>query len=187
MEGSMEMRGGGTLTFRQEGPRVRLQVRREADGRGLYKAWLRGDGGGTCLLGTLIPEGGELQLCRTLSVEELERAGCWPHFRGEAQLAFHFDEGRAGGWRREPEPGRLLRDPVLRREIRGPMWYREEREGFSLAARFRTDRPVPLAVLFCLARVEQWEGQRYLVWEFDWEGWPRLPRDGGGRTRGGGE
>ena len=73
MEGSMEMRGGGTLTFRQEGPRVRLQVRREADGRGLYKAWLRGDGGGACLLGTLIPEGGELQLCRTLSVEELER------------------------------------------------------------------------------------------------------------------
>ena len=46
---------------------------------------------------------------------------------------------------------------------------------------------MPLAVLFCLARVEQWEGQRYLVWEFDREGWPRLPRDGGGRTRGGGE
>ena len=43
MEGSMEMRGGGTLTFRQEGPRVRLQVRREADGPALTLGSVSGD------------------------------------------------------------------------------------------------------------------------------------------------
>ncbi|MCI9157167.1 MAG: hypothetical protein HFF44_09585, partial [Lawsonibacter sp.] len=52
MEEQMEMRGGGTLTLRQDGPRVHLEAERPADGRGLYKVWLHGDQGGKLLLGT---------------------------------------------------------------------------------------------------------------------------------------
>ena len=46
---------------------------------------------------------------------------------------------------------------------------------FSLSAPFRTDRPVSLAALFCLARVERREGQLHMVWEFDSEGNPKVP------------
>ena len=98
MEQRMEMAGGGTLLLRQEGPRVRLEAERPADGKGLYKVWLHGDRGGKLLLGTLVPEGGCLRLSRTLSVGELERAGCWPGFRVEAPLAFAFSGERGSRW-----------------------------------------------------------------------------------------
>lgn len=98
VEQRMEMVGGGTLLLRQEGPRVRLEAERPSDGRGLYKVWLHGDRGGKLLLGTLVPEGDRLRLSRTLSVGELERAGCWPDFRVEAPLAFTFlRRGEGGG------------------------------------------------------------------------------------------
>ena len=42
MEQRIEMRGGGSLTFRQEGTKLQLEAERPEDGRGLYKAWLRG-------------------------------------------------------------------------------------------------------------------------------------------------
>ena len=48
-------------------------------------------------------------------------------------------------------------------------------DSFSLAAPFRTDRPVRLPVLFCLGRVERREGQMHMVWDFDSRGNPILP------------
>ena len=39
------MEGGGTLSLREEGPRVHLEAARPDDGRGLYKAWVRGQQG----------------------------------------------------------------------------------------------------------------------------------------------
>ena len=75
MEQRIEMRGGGSLTFRQEGTKLHLEVERPEDGRGLYKAWLRGSRGGKLLLGTLAPERGRLRLQRSLSLE-IGRASC---------------------------------------------------------------------------------------------------------------
>lgn len=178
------MRGGGTLTLRQEGPRVHMEAERPADGRGLYKAWLHGDQGGKLLLGTLAPEQDRLLLRRTLSVGALERAGCWPRFWAEAPLAFSFSGGERGGWYCEQAPERLVADRVLKGQLRGSMLCRREEEGFSLAAPFRTDCPVPLSALFCLAGLERWNGQSYLVWRFDGKGQPKIPhkKSGFGQT-----
>ena len=78
MEEQLTMRGGGTLTLHQVGPRVHMEAERPSDGLGLYKVWLHGEQGGKLLLGTLAPEGGALRLRRTLSVGALEPAGCGP-------------------------------------------------------------------------------------------------------------
>ena len=176
VEDQMEIRGGGTLTVRREGPRVLVRARRPRDERGLYKVWLHGERGGRFLLGTLAPEGDALTLSRTLSLGELERAGCWPQLRGECVLAFPFEGRRgAGGWTCEEHPEALPADPVLRSAIRGPMLCRRGAEGFSLAAPFRPGCPFPLVPLFCLARVERGNGGPRLVWDFDRAGRPKCP------------
>jgi len=173
MDGRLELEGGGALTWRRDGPRVRLEAERPLDNRGLYKVWLRGRDGGKLLLGTLAPERDALRLRRTLSVDELVRRGVWPPERAEAPLAFPFQSSQR--WVREPDPARLLPDPVLRAQVRGPMLCRRGERGFSLACPLRTDCPVPLESLFCLARAERLEGRTYLVWEFDGKGVPKLP------------
>lgn len=168
----LEIKGGGTLFVGQEGPRAWLLAERPADGRGLYKVWLTGARGGRFLLGTLAPEGNSLRLKRNLPVGELERVSCWPVAGAECVLSFPFSEGER--WYREAHPERLLRDPELRRQVRGGMLCRRERDGFRLAAPFRGDGPMPLEGLFCLAQVKQLEGRPHLVWSFDREGRPRL-------------
>ena len=125
------------------------------------------------LLGTLVPEDGALRLRRTLSLSALERAGCWPQFRPAAVLAFSFQERE--GWYCEQRPAGLVSDPVLKGQLEGSMLCKRGEDGFSLAAPFRTDGPVPLTALFCLARVERWNGRPHLVWSFDKEGVPQLP------------
>ena len=175
MEEQLAMGGGGVLKLRQEGPRVHIQAERPADGRGLYKVWLHGDHGGKLLLGTLVPEGGALRLSRILSVAALERAGCWPRFRAEAPLSFAFDARSGGGWYCEQHPEQLVTDPLLRARLRGAMLCRKEEGAFALSAPFRTDRPVRLPALACLARVERRDGQLHMVWEFDSQGNPKLP------------
>lgn len=175
VEERLTMGGGGTLTLHQEGPRVHMEAERPADGRGLYKVWLHGEQGGKLLLGTLAPEGGALRLRRTLSVGELEQAGCWPRFRAEAPLAFAFNGQPSGQWYCEQHPERLVSDPVLKKQLTGAMLCRRGEGGFSLAAPLRADRPVRLPALFCLARTERREGQLHLVWDFDGEGNPKVP------------
>ena len=171
----LTMGGGGTLALRQEGPRVHLEAERPDDGRGLYKVWLHGDRGGKLLLGTLAPEEGALRLRRVLSVGALEQAGCWPQLRAESVLAFPFSAQSRGRWYCERNPERLLADPLLKHALRGSMLCRREEDGFSLAAPFRPESPVRLPALFCLARVERWDGRPHLVWSFDREGRPKAP------------
>ena len=184
MEERFSMEGGGTLTVRREGVHVHMEAERPADGRGLYKVWLRGDRGGKLLLGTLVPEGDVLRLRRTLSVGTLERSGCWPQFRAEAPLAFPFSARGGETWYCEQHPERLVADPVLKAQISGAMLCRKEAGGFSLSAPFGTDRPVRLPSLFCLAGVECREGRLYMVWRFDGEGRPVFPhkKEGPGQT-----
>lgn len=176
MEERLNMGGGGVLTLRQDGPRVHIEAERPQDGKGLYKVWLHGDQGGKLLLGTLVPEDGALRLRRTLSVSALERAGCWPRFRAEADLAFAFGSPSGGRWYCEQHPDRLVADPVLRARLQGAMLCRKGPEGsFALSAPFRTDRPVRLPALFCFSQVERRDGQLYMVWNFDPEGNPKFP------------
>ncbi len=175
MAEQLAMGGGGTLTLRWEGPRVHMEAEHPPDGRGLYKVWLRGDQGEKLLLGTLIPENGVLRLCRTLSVSALERAGCWPRFRAEAVLSFAFDAPLGGRWYCEQHPERMVADPLLRERLRGAMLCRRGDGEFSLAAPFRTDRPVRLPALFCLSRVESRDGLLHMVWDFDAQGNPKVP------------
>ena len=179
MEEQFTMGGGGFLTLRQDGPRVHIDAERPSDNRGLYKVWLHGDHGGKLLLGTLAPENGMLRLHRTLSVGALERAGCWPRFRAEAPLAFVFNSQHHEQWYCEQHPDRLVADPVLNEQLTGAMLCRKEREGFSLAAPFRPDRPMRLPALFCLACPERREGQLHLIWNFDSEGNPKIPHKKG--------
>ena len=174
MKERMAMRGGGTLTLRQDGPRVHMEAERPSDGRGLYKVWLHGDQGGKLLLGTLAPENGQLVLRRTLSVGALEQAGCWPQFSAAATLAFSFSA--PANWYCEQHPSQLLADPVLQEQLKGSMLCRKESDGFSLAVPFRPERPVALSALICLASLERWEGRPHLVWHFDREGHPKSPR-----------
>ena len=166
------MEGGGTLRLDHEGGRLRLAAERPRDDRGLYKLWLTGPNG-RYLAGTMAPEGDRLTLRRAVNRMELERVGCWPVTGGRAVLAFSF--APAAGWRTEPRPDTVIRDPVLRGQLGGPALCRQDGAGVLLALPFRTDRPIPLVSLFCLARVEGVEGRPHLIWRFDGEGRPAVP------------
>ena len=63
-------------------------------------------------------------------------------------------------------------------QLSGAMLCRRERDGFSLSAPFRTDRPIRLPALFCLSRVERREGGTHLVWSFDRNGTPKISHNG---------
>ena len=158
------MEGGGTLSLREEGPRVHLEAARPDDGRGLYKAWVRGRQG-SLLLGTLVPEAGVLT------------------------YPFPGAEGAGSAWTPESRPERLCRDPLVKESLRGRSGFCARKDGALclLSAPFRPERPFPIPVLFCLARVERQGGRPWLVWAFDLEGTPVLPRiepPEGGHTEG---
>ena len=172
MEERKVLPGGGFLAVRREGPRAMFEAARPNDQKGLYKVWLRGKGEKTFLLGTLMPQGGELRLRRTLSVGELEQAGCWPEFQAECMLAFSFSDQKEKNWYCEQHPERLFADPLLKRTIPGPMLCCRDQRGFFLAAPFRTNCPVALPGLFCLARVEKLPSGVRMIWRFDEKGWP---------------
>jgi len=171
MDAVIVLEGGGQLTVREEGPRVRLEAWRRY-GAGIYKVWLRG-GGGRMLLGTLAPDRGGLSLVRTLSRQSLEHAGCWPITGGET-VAARMAPQPSARWEPAGQVQELLRDPILRRcaaETQG-LLLRRTGEGFDLAAPYDPLRPFPMAPLFCLAQVEQLRGQPYVIFSFDGEGTP---------------
>lgn len=167
----------GAVTVRQEGERAVCQAIRAADKKGLYKAWLLGDGG-RVLLGTLIPEGGALRLRRVMEIPALERQGAWPPKGAEVALAFSFapEAPPSPEWCWTDCPGRLLEDPVLanclRRVKRGLL--NRDMEGFFLAFPWSGGEPFPLPPLFCLARVETMGGRQYAVFRFSRQGRPEL-------------
>ena len=164
-----DMNGGGSLVLREDGGLVWLEARREEDGRGLYKVWLRGELGGRLLLGTLAPEGGSLRLFRRLSRDRLAREGCGPVTGAECALAFPFE----GGWRRECCP--RVGDPIVARSLEGrQMLVRREGDGVCIALPFDPQRAFPLPALFCLACIERVEGRVHAVYRFDCQGRPVL-------------
>lgn len=170
MEKQLEMAGGGTLFWRQEGSRVLFRAERPADGLGLYKVWLCDEENHSFLLGTLAPEGTKLCLFRSVAQNELERAGCWPLKGARAKLVFRFQQQERWYW--EAKPGSLISDPVLRSQIQGPMLCRKTQDQFWLAVPLRTDRPMPLESLMCLAQIRKLESGPHWVWQFDRDGWP---------------
>lgn len=182
MEWRYALEGGGSLTVEEAGLRAVLTAERPEDGRGLYKAYLRGPAG-RALLGTLAPEGGRLRVRRTLTLDDLKRQGAWPPVGGEVELAFAFDRDRApAGWR-WTDPGALsfgeeaLRAMAVRQ---GKVLLRAEGGGFLLACPFSCARPFPMPALFCLARPVRLEGESYVCFRFGRDGWPMPPGRGGG-------
>ena len=95
-----------------------------------------------------------------------------PEFQAECMLAFSFSDQKEKNWYCEQHPERLFADPLLKRTIPGPMLCCRDQRGFFLAAPFRTNCPVALPGLFCLARVEKLPSGVRMIWRFDEKGWP---------------
>lgn len=171
---TLEMEGGGRLRLWEEGGRVFFRCERPLSREGLYKVWIRGDSG-EMLLGTLVPEGGQLMLCRTLWGAEVRRCGCWPVRSARCEMAFPFQQRRQNGWYWEERPQTLVDAETARLgEWRGMFCYKGEGELF-LASPLRRESPVPLSHLFCLAVPGTVWGERCLIWRFDGEGKPVFP------------
>ena len=168
MERQLEMTGGGSLRITEDGGLVRLDARREEDGRGLYKVWLQGEESGQLLLGTLCPDGGRLRLCRRLTRQSLACSGCWPLAGARCVLAYPFEQG----WVRTLCPS--IADEVVRAGLEGyqVLLHRREEGGFRLAFALDPRRPFPLTPLFCLGQVERVEGELCVVYTFDGQGRP---------------
>lgn len=182
MEWRYALEGGGSLTVEEAGLRAVLTAERPEDGRGLYKAYLRGPSG-RALLGTLAPEGGRLRIRRTLTLDDLKRQGAWPPVGGEAELAFSFGRDRApAGWRwTDPAGLRFGEEALQAMAVRqGRVLLCSEGEGFLLACPFSCAQPFPMPALFCLAEPVLLEGERYVRFHFDRDGWPVPPGRGGG-------
>lgn len=157
-------------TVTEQGPRARIEVWRPDDGAGLYKAWAAG-AGGSCLLGTLTPEGGRLHLRRTLSIDSLRRQGAWPVQRVEESLFFSFGDR---------ERAVCFSDPVLQESARDLPQHLVQRdaEGFSLSFPYHACAPFPLLPIFCFARVVRGR----LIFSFRKDGMPYISGFAGNNT-----
>lgn len=173
------LEGGGTLRVREEAPWVYLEAVRPEDGRGLYKVWCLG-AGGEFLLGTLVPQDNRLRLERRVAKRTLQEAGAWPLTGGKAIMVYSFTDRRELGeeWNMEAHPESFCSDPVVRACLKGAngLLSREKNGVRQLAALFSICKPILLNTLFCLAQVQTWQERRYLVWSFDPEGRPILPK-----------
>ena len=155
----------------EQGPRVVIEVQCGDKGDGLYKAYAVGERG-TCLLGTLMPEGGNLVLRRTLTTDSLKRQGVWPVRKVECRLCHRFHS--------DP-PVIPWCDEVLRRSARMLPRHTVQRrgDGFVLIAPFDSRAPFPLIPLFCLSRVENGR----LFFSFHGDGTPYIFQAEGKNSR----
>ena len=180
MTQQLSFEGGGQLEWTQEGSMIRLTARRPEDGAGLYKVWLHGSDG-TCLLGTLIPEDGQLILKRTLSRDWLKQVGCWPVVSVSCVMSFTFTDVDNtefySPWHWDHHPGRLFSDPVLSEAASawGSMLMREGNHGFQLAIPADPHHPFPLLPIFCLAGILHVDGQLHVTFTFHPSGEPKFP------------
>lgn len=166
----------GTMICRENGNRADLLIRVRNDGRGLFKAWIRGETG-KLELGTLIPEQNELRLRRSVPLEKLKQAGCWPIKESGINLIHSFNTGGLPqGWREEETPVRLFaKDPILGEaaaKLKGCLLCVSE-EGFHLAVPYGSRRPFGMIPIFCFARIRTLGGKAYTVFSFNGEGCPR--------------
>lgn len=173
---SMELvlEGGGKMRVWEDSGRVFFRCEREVSGEGIYKVWIRGDGG-EMLLGTLAPEGNRLVLGRAVWQMELRRSGCWPLRGGKCALAVPFGNRGNDGWYWEDNPARLVDEETACLGEWRRMLARRRNDRVELAIPWRREKPIPLSALFCLAQPEQIRGELCLVWKFDPQGRPCVP------------
>lgn len=164
MYGGFPFLGGSDVKWQvtEQGSRAVIEVWRENNGAGLFKAYMKGPTG-RYQLGTLIPEGEGLYLRRTLSVDTLKRHGVWPVREIEEELVYSFRE-RSGQieWK----------DEVLRRCARQLPQHAVNRNGEIISYIFRFDsRSIfPFVPIFCFARVENGR----LIFSFYKDGTPYI-------------
>lgn len=189
MEARMPV-SGGWLTCRQVGQRAELTMDLPGDNRGLFRGEALG-AGGAVPLGTLLPEGGRLRLCRSFAIEDLRRRGCWPVTGGRVRMTYAFSGGAAAlpqGWKRTTAPEQyFLRDDLLARCARaaGPcLCCRREAGGHCLAWPWEPGRAFPLPPLFCLAWVRALGGRRYVLFCVAEDGTPVAPSGAEGEDGG---
>ena len=162
----------GTLVCRTRGNQVEVTMTLRPPGPGLYRGILCGKNG-KLDLGTLLPEGEDLRLCRTLTVDHLARCGCWPVTGGRGELRYLFGAKRfPQGWGERGGLSGLFTDPVLARSVDKIALWRQDRDGFSLAFPWNPKASFPLAPAFCFAWVEEMEGRPWVVFSFREGGWP---------------
>ncbi len=157
--------------IKEQGKQVVIEVRYKDKGDGLYKAYAIGENG-SFLLGTLIPENGNLCLRRTLTVDGLKRYGVWPVKGVECRMTHPFQE---------TVPTIPWVDDVLRCSARRLPRHtvRRNGSGFVLSVPFDPRRPFPLIPLFCLSRVEHGR----LLFFFLADGTPHIFRAEGNNRR----
>lgn len=130
----------------ERGGQAVIDVWKEDDASGLYKAYIKGSTG-QFLLGTMLPEKGRLHLRRTVSIDDMKRRGVWPIRRIEAELVYSFRERSVQiEWRDE-----ILRQCVWR--LPQHTVCRTD-EGVTFEFRFDTHLPFPFVPVFCFAQVE---------------------------------
>lgn len=174
MSAELELEGGGKLRIWEDSGRVFFRCERPLSRDGLYKVWIRGDGG-EMLLGTLVPEGESLVLGRAVWPVELRRCGCWPVRGGRCVMAFPFQNRQGDGWRWEDNPQRFVDEETAKLgQWRRMLLYKGKGELY-LACPLRKELPVPLTALICLAKPELIRGELCLLWRFDSRGKPSLP------------
>ena len=169
----------GQLQVERQGLRTVFRTRLSLSG--LYKLRLRGEGG-DCLLGTLVPEGTDLTLERTVSNALLREKGVergqWAELEG-AEL-----RPPSGRW----QPVDRLELPGMEEELRcgirripGGVWRREGRY-IRVCCPWQVGQRIPCMPLFCFAC---WSSQKggTLSWFLDESGKPCIKPDGGGENR----
>lgn len=176
MAQELELAGGGRIRQWEDGGRVHFRCEIPTRRDGLYKVWLRGDGG-EMLLGTPTPEGESMCLCRTVSREELRRCGCWPVRSARCVMAYPFRQQRQpdDGWYWEQDPARFVDRETRELGVWRRMLCRKGEGYVELACCAVGAVPMPLVHLFCLADVRQLRGEKYMVWRFSSDGTPSFP------------
>ena len=153
----------GTVTLVPEGNRIRAEARCRGTEQGVFRAFLLCRQG-ELPLGVLMPEGGELRLCRRIPLREIESRGgvCGAQVR----LSYAFQESwqHLGGSRFHQYGGEG-------QSWEGAVWRREG-ERTLLALPFDPARPFPLVRLFCFARIMTVCRRRCAVFCFDKEDRP---------------
>jgi hypothetical protein len=165
----------GTLICQIHGNQVEVTMTLRPPTSGLYRGILFGKNG-RLDLGTLLPEGEGLRLCRTLTIDYLCRCGCWPITGGRGELRYAFGSHKfPQGWGKRETLSQLFTDPILAKDVDKTALWRKDPNGFSLAFPWNPQVPFPLVPAFCFARTENMEGKTWVVFSFLDGGWPVVP------------
>ena len=154
----------GELTVEQEPLYTWFTARCRLPGKGIWCAWVVGDKG-ELRLGVLEPQNG---IRRRFSRQMTAPLGSL--LRGELRPA----GGSAETWTAAAEPDRLFQTPWLRKQLHGARGVLTRKEGSDrlLALPYDEKKPFPLTPLFCLARLRDIGGKKYVIYAFNEKEWP---------------